>query len=329
VLPRRGSPLREAIELSAHAVERFAVRGRALHAPGVNAADRLHDLIEQRGVARVRAPTWFQGKSTYGGFFVSLDGSYLLLTEPVALRDGVLPSRPFIATTFIAMQLADADLAEMTSEELSLTVALPPQILDAWETALAIRGAEPEELRAVIADRGRATREQPIWLRTRRSDMDRFFVRIEEDIILVVGRGRRSGGRGARFRATALFDAFGVHYLQGEALAHAVRLEGRALSDYRNRAPGVPDGARDHLRARITAEGRLAAQLPEWAGPVTWHGPVLLVGEDVVLTLRPVSASDFDAGIRWSAWHCFARTRPETSAARASVRCPPEPQTPT
>jgi hypothetical protein len=54
--------------------------------------------------------------------------------------------------------------------------------------------------------------------------------------------------------------------------------------------------------------------VPEWAHGAAWRCPVLLVGEDLVLTLRPVSASDLDAGARWSARHCFARTHNETGS---------------
>jgi hypothetical protein len=224
--------------------------------------------------------------------------------KPAGLKEGVAPSRPWVVTTFIAAVLSDEDIAELNADELAFLVSLPESVLREWDCCRERRVAEPESLRDAIANRGQATREQPAWLRTPKPDRNGFLIDLGDEIVLKVARGGRT--RGARFVGVELTDGAALTNLCGEELAQAVRLDARALRDYRARGRDIPDDARGHLRTRIVAEGRLVNAMPEWA-TATWHGLVLVIGDDIALGLRPLQGRLLEATDRWSARHCWVR----------------------
>jgi hypothetical protein len=132
-----------------------------------------------------------------------------------------------------------------------------------------------------------------------------FFVALGDDVVLTVVRGGTA--QGARFVAVHVTDTEVLTALHGEELASTVRLDAKTVSEYRTSRHSVPADARTHLRARIVIEGRLADAVPEWV-TASWGGPVLLVGDDLALALRPLQGGSLKhRPERWSTKHCWTR----------------------
>jgi hypothetical protein len=176
---------------------------------------------------------------------VIFGGDHMLVAAASAVRDGVVPARTFIATTFIARFLSDPELDQLAAEELASLLDITPAVMSAWESALALRGSESEPLRGAIEARARITAEAPVWVRSRPRDAVRFYAVLEhDDAAVAVERAWRRDATAARFRATALIDGPAVQALAGEALVQAVLVEAETLREFRTRAPGVGDDAR-------------------------------------------------------------------------------------
>jgi hypothetical protein len=309
-LPTAGRELAEAIQLSRHCLGRFALRANPDSQQDAEAA--LRDLIAARGVVRERPPAWFHGGRGASLFYIVLDDRYVIPLQQSRLRDGAAPVRPYVATTFVSRDLTDADIAVLAGEGLARLVALPKQVLADWAARTDAASEQDAEtsLREDIAARGRCQLAPPAWLGRRRLDVDAFHVLLGAHLALTLKRTYRRGGAGARYRAVALLDATGITGLRGDALVQAIDLDVRAVREYHACAAGVPDDARSHLTARIAREGGLLPSPPDWA-PSEWSadGPLLALGEGLVLVLRPARRAPGSGALRWRATHCFTRPR--------------------
>lgn len=76
----------------------------------------LTQLIGTRGIAVERPPSWLHGGRGPTLFYITLDGMYVLPVQHVRRKDGVAPSPPYVATTFLSRDLADPDLAKLNGE---------------------------------------------------------------------------------------------------------------------------------------------------------------------------------------------------------------------
>lgn len=309
-LPHAGRELAEAVELSWHCVERFALRANldAEH----DGETALRDLVAARGVVREHPPAWYHGRRGATLFYLVLDGRYVIPVQQARLRGSSLPARPYVATTLVSRDITDADIAVMTGEALARLVALPREVLADWAERTDAANEQDAEtsLRDDIAARGRAQLAPPAWLGRRRPGVDVFYVFLGDDLALALKRTHRASGTRARFRAVALLNATSVTGLRGDALVRAIDLDVRAVREYHARVPGVPDDARSHLTARIAGQGRLLPRPPNWAPP-QWsaNGPLLALGDELVLVLQPARRANGSEAPRWRATHCFTRPR--------------------
>lgn len=291
--------------LTDHCVRRYKRRaGRDKAMSRQAAREELSELIAARGTPTLKPPLWVFTAGWTTVFWVTIDGRWVLPVEEAALVDGVIPGRPYVATTFIALDLTDADLAEFTREELASLVLLPRRV----GQHLAAQRREPragcgDQLRRAIADRSRASPTAPVWLHTRRPIEDRFFITVDDCMLIVsaLGETRATVHRSA---PSSCFTRAGLRELRGEELLREVQLEPRAVARYRG-GVGVPDDARARLEQRIVVNGRIFDRLPEWAPrALTWYGPVVVV-DDAFLLLG--LNTTYGATARWRAVACHWR----------------------
>ena len=205
--PRRSGPaLAEALAFSAHALERFERR-----APGEivqRNEQALRALIAQQGLVLTGLPAWFHGTVSSRALLVGIAGRFVLPAVPAPVRDGVLPARRWLATTFISRDLG-ADLAELSGEDLSAHTFLPERVVAEWASRGGRLATRPHA--ALRADLARIPAGSPALTSLAVSVAGRDELRVAlAGGTLVLIRAARHEGHGARLRATGWLPAAGA-----------------------------------------------------------------------------------------------------------------------